>query len=200
MNQASAQPGVAAAAGGGLLGAVARRDPGSFRRAVDSFGPLVWSIARTYCTNQADAEDAAQEAFLKLWRVAGQYDAARGSEAAFVVVVARRSVLDFRRTARRQASGAERAAERPAPATAAVAPSEDSRRAAEAMARLPGEQQDALRLAVQRGLTQEAISGVLGVPLGTVKTRIRTALIRLRDTLDVERRPGASWAPAEGTP
>jgi RNA polymerase sigma-70 factor (ECF subfamily) len=198
VSQASSQPGVAAPAGGSLLAPIARRESGSFRRAIDAFGPLVWSIARTYCANPADAEDAAQEAFLKLWRVAGQYDARRGSEAAFVVVVARRSVLDFRRTTRRQASGVERAAQRHAPERAPRAANDDTRRASEAMSLLPTEQQDALRLAVQRGLTQEAISGVLGVPLGTVKTRIRTALIRLRDTLDVERRPGA--LSPEGTP
>lgn len=183
-----------------MLAAVARREPDSFRRALDSFGPMVWSIARTYCTNQADAEDATQEAFLKLWRVAERYDPARGSEGAFVVVVARRSVLDFRRTSRRQGVIADRAPG-PPPQPDPVSVTDDARRASDAMAMLPKEQQDALGLAVHRGLTQEAISGVLGVPLGTVKTRIRTGLIRLRDALaTAERRPRAISGRAEGTP
>ncbi len=190
--------------GPGTLAAVARGEPDAFRRALDAFGPIVWGVARTYCPNQQDAEDATQEAFLKLWRVAGQFNPARGSESAFVVTVARRTVIDFRRSAHRYSAAVQRAAEfkpPPPPPPPAGPLGEETRRARDAMAALPVEQQDALRLAVQRGLTQEAIAGALGLPLGTVKTRIRTALIRLRDTLDAaDQRSRTLAGSAEGTP
>ncbi len=200
MTTSSTQPTPPAGPSAGTLGAVARGEADAFRRALDAFGPIVWGVARTYCTNPADAEDATQEAFLKIWRVARQYDPGRGSESAFVVTVARRTVLDFRRGSRRAAATIVRGAELKPPSPPAPGPAADeTRRARDAMATLPVEQQEALRLAVQGGLTQETIASSLGLPLGTVKTRIRSALIRLRDTLDADRRPRAISG-SEATP
>ena len=179
---------VAPTAGGGLLRAVARGEDGALARALDLYGPLVWSIARTYCPRHGDAEDAAQEAFLRLWRVADRYDPSRGSEAAFVVAVTRNRVLEFRRANQRREARVGAAEVGDAPGAAEVGPvSEEARLAQRAMSELPEEQQEALRLTVQRGLTQEDAARSLGLPLGTVKTRVRSALMRLREALGAER-------------
>ncbi len=175
-----------------VLGGVARGQRDAFARAADQFGPIVWSIARTYCRRSADAEDAAQEAFVKLWRVAHKYDGTRGSETAFVAAVARSAVLDFRRSQRRHEGACELqefdatgepTGVSPAHVGAGEGSSPESQRAAAAMATLSAEQAEALRLTVQRGLTQEAAAKVLNVPLGTIKTRVRNGLIRLREAL-----------------
>jgi RNA polymerase sigma-70 factor (ECF subfamily) len=171
----------------GLLESVARGDADAYRAAVDAFGPLVWSIARTYTPTAHDAEDAAQEAFLKLWRVAHRYDPSRGSEVAFVVTVARNAVLDYRRRTGSSKPAEHRdPAEMAAPSSAVTYPAiarDDARVAQEAMKSLPRDQHEALSLAIHRGLTQEAIARTLNIPLGTVKTRIRSALIGLRQAL-----------------
>jgi RNA polymerase sigma-70 factor (ECF subfamily) len=155
----------------------------------------VWAVARKYCGRGADAEDAAQEAFVRLWRVAGSYDPARGSEQVFVTMVARSAVLDWTRRASRRvgagagagegARGAETQLEaRPAQgADAGLALADDARRALEAMRALPDDQREAVRLTVQRGLTHEQAAAHLAVPLGTLKTRVRTALLRLRGAM-----------------
>jgi len=67
------------------------------RACLDSFGPLVWSLARKYTPTQADAEDAVQDIFLDLWRSASRYDPERSSEPAFVAMIARRRLVDLRR-------------------------------------------------------------------------------------------------------
>jgi RNA polymerase sigma-70 factor (ECF subfamily) len=174
----------------GILAAVARGDATAFARGVDAFGPLVWSIARTYFVRQADAEDATQEAFLKLWKVAGQFDPARGSESAFVATVARSAIIDYRRRRGSLAPIPEsHAPVAPASTTGGVLEGDEVRATLRAIMELPAEQRDALSLAVHRGLTQETIAQELGIPLGTVKTRIRGALIRLRDTLGAQGEP-----------
>ena len=175
-----------------LLADLARGGSDARRRVVDVFGPVVWSIARTYCRDQHAAEDAAQEAFLRLCRVAHRYDPSRGTEAAFVAAVARSSVIDFRRQA---APAAPPIADT---ATAPDAPpfADDARRAVEILGTLPTEQQEAVRLAVQRGMTQEEIAGALRLPLGTVKTRIRSALMRMREALGAPRTTGRARSEA----
>lgn len=172
--------------GEGILAGVARGDSSAMSRALEVFGPLVWSIARTYCVRHHDAEEAAQEAFVKLWRMASRYDPSRGSETAFVVAVARSRVLDYRRSKQCEAPAVdvdERRQGDTKSSRGASVGGDDPHRAAAAMAQLPAEQQEALRLTVQRGLTQESAAQALGVPLGTVKTRVRSGLTRLRDAM-----------------
>lgn len=171
--------------GEGILAGVARGDSSAMSRALEVFGPLVWSIARTYCVRHHDAEEAAQEAFVKLWRMASRYDPSRGSETAFVVAVARSRVLDYRRSKQCEAPAVDVDDGRQGDTKIGSARSagDDQLRAAAALSQLPAEQQEALRLTVQRGLTQESAAQALGVPLGTVKTRVRSGLMRLRDAM-----------------
>lgn len=164
---------------------------------VTRYSPLVWSIARTYCHSLADAEEATQEAVTRLWRSASRFDPQRSPEAAFVVLVARSTILDYVRSqrARRRLGAEERpvrdaAAEPPVGAARAMEFAEESKMAQAILAKLSPEQQAVIRLAVHRGLTQSAIAQALGIPLGTVKTRTRAAIAALRLALDDYRTRG----------
>lgn len=84
-----------------ILERVAAQDPTSFRECVEKYGGLVWSLARRFTPNHADAEDATQEIFLDLWQKAGRWDRNKSSEVTFVTMLARRKLIDrFRKSNR----------------------------------------------------------------------------------------------------
>ena len=77
-----------------LLAEVASGDPKAFEELTKKYGNLIWSIARRYLSNQAEAEDAVQEIFLAPWKSAGRFDANKGSEITFIATIARRRLID----------------------------------------------------------------------------------------------------------
>ena len=77
-----------------VLQRMASGDPAAVRECMDRYGSLVWSLARRLSRTASDAEDAAQEIFLDIWRSAARYDAARGSDQVFVATIARRRLID----------------------------------------------------------------------------------------------------------
>ena len=77
-----------------ILTRVARGDSAAVRECIDRYGGLVWSLARRFFANTADAEDATQDVFIHLWKSAGAYDPAIASEAVFVTTIARRRLID----------------------------------------------------------------------------------------------------------
>lgn len=171
-----------------LLRRVANGDGGAIKEVMDQFGGLVWSLARRSCYNPADAEDATQEIFLDIWKSAGRYDEAKGSETLFVAMIARRRLIDrIRRQGREPqmddidepgfelASGTE--AEGETYTEAALA--------AKAVATLKPAQQEVLKLGLLQGLSHSEIADVTGMPLGTVKTQMRRGLIRVRELMQV---------------
>ncbi|MGD9691577.1 MAG: RNA polymerase sigma factor [Phycisphaerales bacterium] len=176
-----------------ILQRVARGDAEATRECVDRYADLVWSVARRLLGGGArvEAEDAVQEVFVDLWRSAGRFDPSVASEAAFVVMIARRRMIDrLRRRSRRieEVSGSEWVE---ASVAGGVHPgaepvSEDARRAMRAMEELSEEQRKVLSLAVQQGKTHTQIAEITGLPLGTVKTHVRRGLMRLRETLTAE--------------
>jgi RNA polymerase sigma-70 factor (ECF subfamily) len=145
----------------------------------DRYAGLVNGLALRILRDTAEAEEVVQEVFVQVWRQAERYDPARGSIEAWICTIARTRALDRlrRRTSRREEPG-----------DAAPGPT-DTPRTVEALAvrkaleSLSADQRRALELAYYDGLTQSEIAERLGEPLGTVKTRIRTAMIRLRDVL-----------------
>ncbi len=174
-----------------LLPRVAAGDPAAIGECVRRYGPLVWGLARRGLGAGPDAEDVVQEVFVELWKSAGRFDAALGSEPSFVAVLTHRRVIDARR----------RAARRPAPsplpdslAGACDQPCEragladEAALAGRALAELPADQRRVIRLAVCEGWTHERIAAETGAPLGTVKTHIRRGLIRVRELLEARRR------------
>jgi RNA polymerase sigma-70 factor (ECF subfamily) len=173
-----------------LLKRVASGDQLAIAALTDRYGGLVWSLARRFCYDPADAEDAVQEIFIDLWRSAARFDPHVAGEATFVAMIARRRLIDRRRRAARQPASAElpdAIADGRAPD---FEPATETREAATAAAAaldsLRPEQQRVLRLSIYQGLSHEKISEATGLPLGTVKTHVRRGLIRLRELLGVD--------------
>lgn len=168
-----------------VLPRVAAGDPAAVRECLARYGPLVWAVCRRLGGSAADAEDAAQEVFIDLWRCAGRFDPARACEATFVTMIARRRLIDRRRRAgRRPAAGPLPDAVPSPPAPDPLEQSDEATRARRALAGLRADQRTAIELAVYHGLTHEEIAARTGLPLGTVKTHIRRGLIRVREALD----------------
>jgi RNA polymerase sigma factor (sigma-70 family) len=168
-----------------VLEAVGRGDDDALGVLYDRFGRLAYRLAYRVLRDQTLAEDAVQEAFLAVWRSADGYKRERAKPSTWILtVVHRRSVDLVRREDRRRGEPLERAPE-PTSAPADEDATIRDRRAAvqAALTELPGEQRQALELAYYGGLTQSELAERLGVPLGTVKSRMFAGLGRLRELL-----------------
>lgn len=172
-----------------LLPRVAAGDTGAVEACVDEFGPTIFALAKRYLLSvKGDAEGAVQEVFLELWRNAHRFDPARGSEAAFVMTMAHRRLIDKRRWYAARFSVGEPVGETTAAAPNASAASrpvlrDEARTVAAALDDLPADERDLLRLSIYSGLSHERIARSTGLPIGTVKTRLRRGLERLRGAL-----------------
>jgi len=170
----------------GLLQRVGRGDAPAVRECLARYSGLVWSLARRFTYNDAEAEDAVQEIFVEVWRNAGKYDEAIASETAFIAMIARRRLIDRRRRAERRPERhvePEILAGEADDSTPREGLSEDAGRALEALRSLSAEQQRVLRLSIMHGLSHDKIATSTGLPMGTVKTHARRGLIRLREIL-----------------
>lgn len=171
---------------------------------MNRFGPLVWALARRYTRSREDAEDAVQEIFMEVWRSAARYDPARGSEAVFITVLARRKLIDRLRAQSLQL--------RTEPLSNEIVDSVFETRsgsdlasevasAARAIASLPPQQRDVLLLSTVEGRSHAEIAETTGLPLGTVKTFLRRGLIKVRQLLSPELADGShDTQRAEGEP
>jgi RNA polymerase sigma-70 factor (ECF subfamily) len=143
--------------------------------------------------SDAAAQDLVQDTFVKLWRSADHYDASRGKLETWVLLVARSLAIDALRRRVLEARSLEtlgrpqEADQRPQPDELA-ATADMAARARGAMERLSGEQRAALELAYFGGKTSAEVAEMEGIPIGTAKTRIRTALLRLREAMAEEQR------------
>ncbi len=146
--------------------------------------------------DRAMAEDIAQEVFLKAWRAAATYDPRRGSARAWLLAISRNAAIDLVRV--RRAAPLSPDALSGLLAGGAMLTATDDRLVEQADAaevrlaldRLPEDQRRAVLLAAVAGRSAAEVGEIEGIPLGTAKTRIRTALIRMRDALEVEARRG----------
>lgn len=169
-----------------LLDAVARGCTDSLAALYDSLGAALFGIAVGVTRNHAEAEEVLQDAFVAIWKKADHYDPALGKATTWMIHLTRNLAIDRVRKRQRQAKLVERAAAEPAPAPAVPNPlspliaHETASRVREAVARLPGDQRRVLELAFLDGLTQSEIAEHLSLPIGTVKSRIRRALERVR--------------------
>jgi len=165
-----------------LLGRVAAGDRDAVRECIARYGGLVWSIARRF--EAADAEDAVQEIFLDLWKSAARFDRQIASEAAFVAMIARRRLIDRKRTRGRRPTidpGADLPAvpsEGSGPRTCA-----EASQAARALDKLRPEQRQVLLLSACHGMSHGEIAEHTGMPLGTVKAHARRGLMSIRAAL-----------------
>jgi len=171
----------------GLLRALAAGDAAALGELYARYAPRVFGLAARALDSGA-AEDLVQETFVAVWQHAGDFDPERGRVEPWLLQIAQRRVLnELRRRARKPTSGDEASLARIADpgADPAAAAWRDYRRSAvrSALAQLPAAQRRALGLAFLDELTHEQVAQLLGVPLGTAKTRIRAALAALRPRL-----------------
>ena len=177
---------------GELLTLVARGDQVAFETVYDRAAPAVFGLVLRVLRDAAQAEEVAQEALLEVWRTAGRFDPARGAALAWVLTIAHRRAVDRVRSERAAAEREVRAASAaPPPAADEVAETVESSLEAERVRHcldgLTGAQRESITLAYYSGLSYPQVASALGLALGTVKTRIRDGLRRLRDCL------GVSW-------
>jgi RNA polymerase sigma-70 factor (ECF subfamily) len=165
---------------------------------LDRYGGLVWSMARRFSKQPAEAEDAAQEVFIELWRKADRFDPSLASEMTYVAMIARRRLID---KSRRKQSALPTEVLEEDPALEAsdrrldhVDICDEAARAAQALSRLKPEQQRVLELSIYEGLSHEEIARATKLPLGTVKTHARRGLARIREWLGAATTHGAEGA------
>jgi RNA polymerase sigma factor (sigma-70 family) len=173
-----------------LLAGFATGDRDASAAFVRRFQRRAFGLARTIVGDRGTAEDVAQEAFVRAWRYAGGYDARRGTVLTWLLTIVRNVAVDRLRLRQPEpldpdllASKLQLHDTRPArDEHSSVIEREHLRRA---LATLPEEQRRALLLASYLGRTAAEIAELEAIPLGTAKTRIRTAMTRLRDVLEV---------------
>jgi RNA polymerase sigma-70 factor (ECF subfamily) len=175
-----------------LLTRVARGDEAAFAAVYDATAALVYGVVRGIVRDPAQSEEVTQEVLLEVWRTASRFDAGRGTGAAWVVTMAHRRAVD---RVRAEQTAAERERREPQPTggpdfdmvAEEVEARMDAQRVRRCLETLTELQRESVTLAYYGGYTYREVAGLLDAPVGTVKTRMRDGLIRLRDCLGVDR-------------
>ena len=170
-----------------ILFSLAKEETGAFEKLVDQYGNLIWSIARRYLSNQTEAEDAVQEVFSAIWKSAGRFDPTKASEVTFVSMIARRRLIDHLRKIYRHKNlePIDDCFDDDALETKSILDkSADVKIISEAINQFAEEDKELLSLSIYQGYSHSEISKLMNIPLGTVKTKIRRNLIKLRETFD----------------
>ena len=173
-----------------ILERIASGDPGAVKDCITTYGDLVWSLARRFLRNDADAEDAVQEIFIDLWGSAARFDRKVAGEVAFVATIARRRLIDRLRQKDRKPGmdslDNEDFAEANRPSVMAMLEEDADVAVVERVLQsLPPEQREILALSLHEGYSHSEIADRLNIPLGTVKTRVRRGLIYVRERLGI---------------
>lgn len=165
-----------------LLSLIAAGEELALAELYDRFGRAAYGLALRILHDPGLAEEAVQDAFLSAWRSAGRFDATRGLPPSWLLTIVHRRAVDLvQHAVRRPEVPAEELPEGSSPPTEETAALREERRAVrQALELIPGEQREALEVAYYGGYSQTQISDRLGVPLGTIKTRMFHGLRRLR--------------------
>jgi RNA polymerase sigma-70 factor, ECF subfamily len=170
-----------------VLQAVARGDEQALGQIYDRYRVILFGLLVRILSSREEAEDVLQDVFLQVWRRAGDFDENRGRPFTWLVTLARSRAIDrLRSRAARErlaVASAQDSSEEISDAANDAFKSEQRNLVANALAQLPDEQKRTLMLAYFDGLTQSEIADRLGAPLGTVKTRMRSGMTKLRELL-----------------
>jgi RNA polymerase sigma-70 factor (ECF subfamily) len=170
-----------------LLDRLASRDAEALSTLYDRHSRLLFSLILRILRSRAEAEEVLQEVFLAVWTKADTYQPTLGTPVGWLLRLARNRSIDRLRTAGVQARTVENVSPNPTqenPETAA-ARSEESGRLHRALDTLPAEQRELLEQAYFRGLSHSELAAAFGLPLGTVKTRVRAGMLTLRRQLGI---------------
>lgn len=172
-----------------LMERVARGDADAFAAVYETLSPTVYGIALRVVRDPSQSEEVAQEVLVEVWRQAPRYDPGRGSVRAWAATMAHRRAVDRVRSVEastKREVQAGRAAERPFDEVSEVVQHRlEVEQVRAALGLLTDLQREAVTLAYYGGHTYREVAELLDVPLGTVKTRLRDGLIRLRDGMGV---------------
>ena len=185
---------------GQLVELVAQQDAGALEALYDRYGRAAYSLARRILTEETLAQDVVQEVFLSLWRDARRFDAGRGTVATYLLSMTHHRAVDVVRreeNLRRWRTSDERLELAPDPKARVEDEVEASERRAgvrAALKDLPDPQRQALLLAYFGGYTQREVAALVGVPLGTVKTRMAAGMRKMKEALsDAGREEQQPW-------
>jgi RNA polymerase sigma-70 factor (ECF subfamily) len=173
-----------------LLHAIAHGDEAALARLYDAYRVILFGLLVRILNSREEAEDILQDVFIQVWRRAKDFDERRGRPFTWLVTLARSRAIDRLRmlgARQRLTTGAALEQERNESVSDALTDSVNSEQKAmvrRALATLPEEQRYTLLLAYFEGLTQSEIASRIGAPLGTVKTRMRSGMIKLRELLE----------------
>jgi RNA polymerase sigma-70 factor, ECF subfamily len=182
----AAPDGSGAVSDGELIQRTGRGDRAALETLYERYARAVLGLALRRLGDRGRAEDAVQETFVSIWRAARTYDPARGAGAPWLFAVARNAIVD------RSRARTETPIEVPEEPSAESGPHERAElswtrwRVHRALEGLPQKEREVIELAYWRGLSQSEVATALGIPLGTVKTRTRSALQRLSHILEGE--------------
>lgn len=173
-----------------LLSRVARGDQAAFGELYDQIAPRVLGLVKRLLVDHAQSEEVTQEIFLEIWQTASRYEAARGGASTWIMTMAHRRAVDRIRASqagrnRDTKIGIRDLAVEYDHVSETVEVRIEHERVEKAMSRLTELQRQAVSLAYYGGFSHSEVADMLHVPLGTVKTRLRDGMIRLRDEMGV---------------
>lgn len=175
-----------------LLELVGRGDGQAFEELYDVAANSVFGIVRRVLRDPAQSEEVTQEVLIEVWRTSTRFDRTRGSASSWILTMAHRRAVDRVRSAQAAHDRDQRSAQREHVAGYDVVAEQvevrlEQEQVRRCLSALTDLQRESVRLAYYGGYTYREVAELLGTPLGTIKTRLRDGLIRLRDCLGVER-------------
>lgn len=187
-----AAAGAAPAADEQLLFAVARGDQAAFAELYDRVAGTVHGVVRKVVRDPAQSEEVTQEVFVEVWRIAVRFDPAKGSARTWILTMAHRRAIDRVRSEQSSRDRTERVGHRDLhrdfdEVSEQVETRFEHQQVHDALSALTDLQREAVELAYYQGYTYREVAELLDTPLGTIKTRMRDGLIRLRDAMGVTR-------------
>jgi RNA polymerase sigma-70 factor (ECF subfamily) len=173
-----------------LIRLVALGDEAAFEELYDAVAPRVFGLVRRVVRDPSQSQEVTQEVFVDIWTQAARFDADRGRAMSWILVIAHRRAVDRVRASqssmdRDLRQGIKEYQESYDDVADTVETTMEAERVHQALETLTAAQQEAIRLAYYGGYTHQEVAELLKIPVGTVKTRIRDGMIRLRDRLGV---------------